>query len=201
MRGNKKGGLRCFVVVLILVVITAGCVGTGSQSADGAGASISGVPDQSFTVTLVDTGNLDTAGIVGPDGGRSAFFSTDDAFTAGAQLKVKRDGFDDVRETKDGANLVGDEECRIRHGAKVVSGVRVDKADIGCSGEQLKGYAQNDASNVVDSGEIETIQTGQRIEYEAGAEYSLVGTVKGDEKVVVSFTAFSDSNTSISTSS
>lgn len=186
-------------VVLTLVVITAGCIGTGSQSADRAGVSISGVPDRSFTVTLVDTGNLDTAGIVGPDGERSAFFSTDDAFAAGAELKVKRSGFN-VRETKDGANLVGDEECRIRHGAKVVSGVRVNRADIGCSGEHLKRYAQNNPSNVIDSSEVETIQTGQRIGYEAGAEYSLVGTVNGDEKVVVSFSAFSDADTSASTS-
>jgi flagellin-like protein len=82
--------LMVAITVILAAVIGTFVLGLG-ENVDGttsAGVSIDQVGGQSFSVTVVDAGNLDTAGIVGPDGARSAFASTDDLLAAGASLRV-----------------------------------------------------------------------------------------------------------------
>jgi len=82
--------LMVAITVILAAVIGTFVLGLG-ENVDGttsAGVSVEQTPGTSFQVNLIDTGNLDTAGIVGPDGTRSAFGSTDDVLAAGATTRV-----------------------------------------------------------------------------------------------------------------
>jgi len=238
--------LMVAITVILAAVIGTFVLGLG-ENVDGttsAGVSVDQTAGQSFSVTIVDSGNLDTAGIVGPDGARSAFASTEDLLAAGATLRVADDAnfarnpstinatfpetSADLTSNPGNTTLVAAsdsqdvstvvEECYISHSADIVSGVYVDQAGIGCSGLALQDYAaaadgatgassdpsvqaltaefpnadavSDDVNNgpVVDEAEAGQLSTGSAITYEAGAEYSFVGTVDGSENVVQSFT-------------
>jgi flagellin-like protein len=258
--------LMVAITVILAAVIGTFVLGLG-ENVDGttsAGVSIDQTAGQSFSVTVVDVGNLDTSGIVGPDGTRSAFASTDDLLAAGAVVRVADNanwdrapqagliqGNTTAAAASDGVGLVladggntstqavtsasgllgaipssgpvttpgGDElataqevsdlraaigqnggnECYVSHGANVVSGVEVFQADIGCTGLALSGsvLAANSGSGnnppnifpagIEDAAEAAGLSTGSAITYEAGAEYSFVGTVDGSENVVQTF--------------
>ena len=82
--------LMVAITVILAAVIGTFVLGLG-ENVDGttsAGVSVDQTGGQSFSVTVVDPGNLDTAGIVGPDGERSAFASTEDLLQAGATVQV-----------------------------------------------------------------------------------------------------------------
>jgi flagellin-like protein len=257
--------LMVAITVILAAVIGTFVLGLG-ENVDGttsAGVSIDQTAGQSFSVNVVDTGNLDTAGIVGPDGTRSAFASTDDLLASGAVLRVADnanwdrkpqagllEGNTTAASAADGVGLVladggntstqavtsasgllgaipssgavttpggdelataqelsdlraaigqnGNNECYVSHGANVVSGVQVSQAAIGCTGLALSGtvLAVNSGTTappaafpatIEDSAEAAGLSTGSAITYEAGAEYSFVGTVDGSENVVQSF--------------
>ena len=236
--------LMVAITVILAAVIGTFVLGLG-ENVDGttsAGVSVDQTAGQSFSVTIVDSGNLDTAGIVGPDGARSAFASTEDLLAAGATLRVADDAnfarnpstinatfpetSADLTSNPGNTTLVAAsdsqdvstvvEECYISHSADVVSGVLVDQAGIGCSGLALQEYASGTSGGeattalqnefpgadsvaddlavsvppgpVLDEAEAGQLSTGSAITYEAGAEYSFVGTVDGSENVVQSFT-------------
>jgi len=265
--------LMVAITVILAAVIGTFVLGLG-ENVDGttsAGVAIEQTAGQSFTVTVVDTGNLDTSGIVGPDGTRSAFASTEDLLAAGATVRVADlasydrdpssgspglwsgsatgdgllltangtqaagpdgdvflnasvaasavDGIsaddtplladEDEKDELAGALLAagqGDaveegEECYVSHSASVVSGVQVNGAGIGCSGLALSAQAvaattgaslgtpaATGGFSIEDTAEAGGLSVGQPITYEAGAEYSFVGTVDGSENVVQTFT-------------
>jgi len=152
-------------------------LGENVDGTTSAGVSIDQTAGQSFTVTVVDVGNLDTSGIVGPDGARSAFASTDDLLAAGATVRVA----DNANFARDPATVNATfatsgtqitsspgnttlvaatdsqdvntviEECYVSHSADVVSGVQVDQAGIGCSGLALQSYAASSGQSGVSS--------------------------------------------------
>jgi len=102
--------LMVAITVILAAVIGTFVLGLG-ENVDGttsAGVSIEQTAGSSFTVTLVDVGNLDTAGIVGPDGERSAFGSTDDVLAAGATTRVaENSGWDRDPTRMDNASIDG----------------------------------------------------------------------------------------------
>ena len=254
--------LMVAITVILAAVIGTFVLGLG-ENVDGttsAGVSVDQTAGESFTVTVVDVGNLDTAGIVGPDGARSAFASTDDLLAAGATLRVAEGAnwdreptagafennatiaataaaetglviadeantsslavaessalesvvngltvsanpFLEDAEAKDDLKTAignaGGNECYISHGANTVSGVDVNRAAIGCTGLALTASVAATAENglsaatlpiaVSDEAEAAGLSTGSPITYEAGAEYSFVGTVDGSENTIQSF--------------
>lgn len=94
----------------------------------------------------------------------------EDVLAAGTQAQVQRGGFSE--DNIQGELLAPNEDkCRILHGAAEVSGEAVDGADIPCDGSGVEGLFGDD------------------VRYEAGAEYSLVGIVDGEESVIQTFRA------------
>jgi len=147
--------LMVAITVTLAAVVGTYVLGTGSNVSETAQASVQSTqnPD-SLRITVVDTGNLDDAQIVGPDGGNSMGF--EESLGVGTRVIIDRRGFNnsDVNVTPlesgsdalselqtdvgSGENdLVGDEDCLIRHGEDVVYGTEINGADIGCSGERL----------------------------------------------------------------
>ena len=268
--------LMVAITVILAAVIGTFVLGLGENVEGTSQAAVTVEQDtNSFTISVTDPGNVDTAGIVGPDGTRSAFASTDDIVQAGAKLRVADGGNWDAdpssggltftSNTTDGlvindatstsgnaqninntvqagqvvsnmasAGLIssppnpsaqvnsvesggveladgekieglalalssaGSNECYISHGANVVSGVVVQRADIGCTGlalsaatlEKAQGGSSSTAPGIQiqEAGEASGLETGGPIQYENDASYSFVGTVDGSENELQSFT-------------
>jgi len=173
---RQTGAVSPVIGVILMVAITvilAAVIGTFvlglGENVDGTatgGVSIDQEPGQSATITIIDVGTFDRAGIVGPDGDISGFGSTEDLFAAGAQVRLAKDAnFDRMPKVVDNTTVdlskdiallevegtsqtISDgklqnpaEECYTAHAANVVSGVNVDKAGIGCSGLVVQAYA------------------------------------------------------------
>ena len=175
--------LMVAITVILAAVIGTFVLGLGDnvQETPSAGVSISQEANESVTFTIVSTGNLDGARIVGPDGNRSA--DAADSLESGVRVIIRDDGFDEDEIQKspdltgDGneEDLVGDEECLIRHGQEEVRGAPIEGADIGCSGAALEEVADNLG--------VDVDLDGSPITYQIG-EYQLLGIVDGRESVL-----------------
>jgi len=202
-RGDAVSPVIGVILMVAITVILAAVIGTfvlglgesvGSTSS--AGVQVSEEPGFSVTFTIVDAGNLDGATVVGPDGNRSA--KATDTVQSGVQVIIQEGGFNESEinnATLPGAvtgvpggtevNLVGDEECLIRHGEQRVRELPVAGGDIGCSGRLLQQVANNNLGTNLDI-------AGSEINYEAGAEYQLIGETDGDENVIQSIETSED---------
>jgi hypothetical protein len=187
------------ITVILAAVIGTFVLGLGEnvQTTSTAGISTSQEANQSLTFTIVDPGNVDAGLIVSPTGNRSAQGSTDSVLQAGAQVEIDRGGWDAdeidfANYSSGGVNLVGSEECRIRHGAEVVSGIRVNGGDIGCSGQRLdeerppSGAIPADA--IEDEEEARSLDLGDQINYQTG-EYKIIGIIDGNQQTIQSVVA------------
>jgi flagellin-like protein len=195
--------LMVAITVILAAVIGTFVLGLGEDvsSTSSAGVQVSEEPGFSVTFTIVDPGNLDGATVVGPDGARSA--KATDTVTAGAEVIIQEGGFDNdsinnISSTNRQAianslgislssvpkNLVGDDECLIRHGEQRVRELPVGGADIGCSAQILNDFIEN---NLGRGG-----FAGSDIPYEADAEYQLIGETDGDENVLQSLETSED---------
>lgn len=181
--------LMVAITVILAAVIGTFVLGLGENvgSTASAGVTVSEEPGFSVTFTVTDPGNLDAAIMVGPDGNRSA--RATDTLEAGVQVIIQEGGFNasNIQNATfppslggGEANLVGDEECLIRHGSQRVRRLPIGGGDIGCSGKRLEQVVKNRLGADVDI-------AGSEINYEAGAGYQLIGEVDGDENVVQSF--------------
>lgn len=88
------------VMLVMITVILAAVVGTfvlGLGEAAGtsanAGVSVEQEPGESVTIKIVDTGNLDSLRVVGPDGSRSGTFSSDGILRTGTEVEIRNGGF------------------------------------------------------------------------------------------------------------
>jgi flagellin-like protein len=197
-----KEGVSPVIGVILMVAITvilAAVIGTfvlglgeNVESTSSAAVTAEEDPGTSITFTVVDPGNIDSATVVAPDGNRSA--KATDTLQAGAKVIIQEGGFNASKgeinnATIPGAitgtpggkevNLVGDEECLIRHGQQTVRELPISRGDIGCSGKRLQQVANNNLGTDLDI-------AGGEINYIEGAEYSLVGEVDGSENVLQS---------------
>jgi hypothetical protein len=146
----------------------------------------------SLRLTVINAGNLDSAQIVGPQGGKSMRFK--DTFGVGSRIIIYDDGFNnsDINVSQPPSSLSlggqddlvkgdsdspGGEECLIRHSADVVRGVTVNGSDIGCSGEVLETAAQN-------AGNPDADFAGSEIKYQKDANYQFIG-IKGSSSSVI----------------
>jgi hypothetical protein len=176
------------ITVILAAVIGTFVLGLGENVQENPTAAVttSQEANQTLTFTIVSPGNLDSARIIAPNGNKSA--RSTDTLQAGTKVIIKKGGFDGdeiVNTTSDldgdgsPENLVGDEECLIRHGADEVRGQEgLAGADIGCSGQALADLASNLG--------VEISVDGQEIDYVAPDEYQLVGVVDGQETVIQS---------------
>lgn len=88
------------VMMVMITVILAAVMGTfvlGLGEAAGtsanAGVSVEQEPGESVTIEMVDTGNLDSLRVVGPDGSRSGTFSSDGILRTGTEIEIRNGGF------------------------------------------------------------------------------------------------------------
>jgi flagellin-like protein len=203
-RGKETEAVSPVIGVILMVAITvilAAVIGTFvlglGENVDGtttAGVSIDEVPGQAVTITIVDTGTFERAGIGGPDGATSGFGSTEDLFAAGAQVRIAEDAnFDrnpdvvnsstvdlskdialvEVEGTsqtiEDGKIQNPAEECYVSHSANIVSGVFVDQAGIGCSGLVLQAYGAAAAS---EAGTFLEAETAYDLEHDSDLHFA-----------------------------
>jgi len=187
--------LMVAITVILAAVIGTFVLGLG-ENVDGtatAGLSIEQVPGESVTITIVDTGNFDRAGVSGPDGANSGFGSTNDLFAAGAQVRIAEDAIFDrnpkvvnssvvdlskdialvevegtTQQIEDGILQNPAEECYISHSADIVSGVFVNQAGIGCSGLVLQAYGAAAASS---PGTFFEAETAYNLEHDSGLHF------------------------------
>jgi len=186
--------LMVAITVILAAVIGTFVLGLGEDvsSTSSAGVTLDEEPGFSVTFTIVDPGNLDSATVVGPDGARSA--KATDTVQSGVEVIIQDGGFNQSNIQNvtlppalggGEANLVGDEECLIRHGQQTVREFPVRGADIGCSAQRLQQVANNNLGLGLDI-------AGSEINYEAGAEYKLIGEVDGSENVIQSIETSED---------
>jgi len=194
--------LMVAITVILAALIGSFVLGVGDDLDETPRAGIEVVQDSdSVRLTVINSGNLDDAQIVGPKGGKSMRF--EESLSVGTRIIIDRRGFNktaseinatpppsDVRsEVSSGAFssqpnddlVLQSEECLIRHGAQVVYGVEINGSDIGCSGKILQDVADQ-------GGPVGTLQdpdfAGSEIEYEKDAEYQFIG-IKGSSSTVI----------------
>ena len=169
--------LMVAITVILAAVIGTFVLGLGDnvQETPTAGVSVDEEANESVTITVVTTGNLDGLRIVGADGERSAVI--DDLLESGTQIQIQKDGYDE-EELNAGAfsgfeidALFGEEECKVIHSKNEVDGIdeEVGGADLPCSGNY---------------GPLGEDKPGQDVTFEADSEYQLIGVIDGQETVV-----------------
>ena len=186
--------LMVAITVILAAVIGTFVLGLGDdvQSSPAAGVTTNEVPGQTLTFTITSTGNLDGAIITGPDGNRSA--DAEDVLGPGVRIIIDERGFpnsdtnvskppESIQNQIPGDDLVGDEECLVRHGEQEVRGATIGGADIGCSAQILE--------DLVTGLGFDADFAGDEISYEADARYRLVGVVDGNEGVIQTVTTSS----------
>ena len=192
--------LMVAITVILAAVIGTFVLGLGENvnTVSSAGVTVDEEPGVSVTFNIVDPGNLDSAVLVAPNGNRSA--EATDTVAAGTRVIIRDGGFENnasisienvsdvnrqaiansigISVSEVPKDLVGDEECLIRHGSQVVRDLPLGGADIGCSAQILNDFIEE---NLGRGG-----FAGGKISYESGAEYELVGEVDGDQNVIQS---------------
>lgn len=189
--------LMVAITVILAAVIGTFVLGLGENvgTTSSAGVQVSEEPGVSVTFTIVDPGNLDGATVVAPNGNRSA--KATDTVQSGVKVIIQEGGFNQSNIQNvtlppslsvtpgEEVDLVGDEECLIRHGQQRVREFPVRGADIGCSAKRLQQLANNRLGSDLDI-------AGSEINYEADAEYQLIGETDGDENVLQSLETSED---------
>lgn len=166
--------LMVAITVILAAVIGTFVLGLGSDINVSPQAGISTTQEPGFIqVSLTSSGNIDDMRIAGPSGSKSMRF--DEAADVGTRIIIADNvsSHIDIQETNSGTNLVGGEQCVMRHGEETIHGVEVNGADIGCSGSELTSLGAD-----VD---------GSEIEYSTDAEYQVIGIVEANEGVITTF--------------
>lgn len=189
--------LMVAITVILAALIGSFVLGVGDDISETPRAGVEVVQDsKSLRLTIINKGNLDDAQIIGPDGGKSMKF--EDSLDVGTRIIITKNEFNnsvanvtplpsgsDARselnsETGE-TDLVGDENCLIRHGADIVYGTRINGSDIGCSGKLLEQIAD-------DTGAAGSIQdpsfAGSEIPFESDSTYQFIG-IKGSDSSVI----------------
>lgn len=190
--------LMVAITVILAALIGSFVLGVGDDIEETPRAGVEVVQDSdSIRLTVINSGNLDSAQIVGPQGGKSMRF--EDTFGVGARILITEQEFNNtvanVTPLPSGSDarseltsetsfndLVGDENCLIRHSAEVVRTVRINGSDIGCSGELLEQIADDDGNP---AGSIDEPDfAGSEIAFQSDAEYQFIGIKESQSTVI-----------------
>jgi flagellin-like protein len=190
--------LMVAITVILAALIGSFVLGVGQDIDETPRAGVEVIQDSdSLRLTVINSGNLDSAQIVGPQGGKSMRFK--DTFGVGARIIIvdgpsgasfndSSSDFNntalppgsDARAEASGNDLVGNEKCIIRHSADVVRTVEINGTDIGCSGKLLEEIAGSGAAGSLDDPDF----AGSKIKFQSDSTYQFIGQ-KGSSSSVI----------------
>jgi len=174
------------ILMVAITVILAAVIGTfvlglgeGVEENARAGFTIDQEPGQSLTIKVTDVGNLESLRLIGPDGNPTVLAEESTTLQTGLRYELSKSGFSEEEVNGEfpslpfSLNASDYRQCRIVHGQRTVEfgggEVPVDGSDFPCT-------ATNNTSTPFDD-----LSTKGPFEYEAGAEYKIVGAISGKD--------------------
>jgi len=182
------------ILMVAITVILAAVIGTfvlglgeGVEENARAGFTIDQEPGTSVTVKINSLGNLESFGLLGPDGQPTLLSLERTTLNTGTRYEISDAGFSNEELNNEFPTPVGPVqlpseaygECRIVHGSDTIE-LGGDEVFIG--GADLPCTATNSSITPPPLAPLADLSSDNDFGYEEGAEYKIVGSVEGKEQ-------------------